>query len=101
VQHARRAAAYRGTHNDFLVEHAAGLRPLVAPFRRAQFRSEQRLRQSFDEHEALLREVLRGDGEEAARLMRAHMLVASATLAAYMGETGAAPGSDEPLPPTA
>jgi DNA-binding GntR family transcriptional regulator len=92
-------AFYRGTHNAFLVEHAAGLRRRVSPFRRAQFRSEQRLRQSFDEHEALLRQVLRCDGEEAARLMRAHMLVASAALAAYMGETAAGPGSGETAPP--
>jgi len=37
--------------------------------------------------------VLRGDGEEVARLMRAHMLTASATLADYLGEAARA---DEP-----
>jgi DNA-binding GntR family transcriptional regulator len=38
----------------------------------------------------VVRQVLRGDGEEVARLMRAHMLTASATLAGYLGETATA-----------
>jgi DNA-binding GntR family transcriptional regulator len=84
------SALYRGTHNAFLADHAAALRLRLAPFRRAQFRGEQRLVQSHEEHGALVRQVLRGDGDEAARLMRAHMLNASATLADYLGETAAA-----------
>jgi len=86
---------YRGTHNGFLADHAAGLRLRLAPFRRAQFRGERRLRHSYDEHEALLGQVLRGDGEEAGRLMRAHILTASATLADYMG-SAALPQVDRP-----
>jgi DNA-binding GntR family transcriptional regulator len=81
---------YRGTHNAFLADHAAALRLRLAPFRRAQFRGKQRLAQSYEEHDALVRQVLRGDGEEVARLMRAHMLTASATLAGYLGETATA-----------
>jgi DNA-binding GntR family transcriptional regulator len=42
------------------------------------------LRRSFAEHEAVLRQVLRGDGEEAGRQMRAHMLTAGASLASTM-----------------
>jgi DNA-binding GntR family transcriptional regulator len=89
------SALYRGTHNAFLADHAAALRLRLAPFRRAQFRSEQRLVQSHEEHGALVRQVLRGDGDEAARLMRAHMLNASATLADYLGETAAANEPDD------
>ena len=88
------SALYRGTHNAFLADHATALRLRLAPFRRAQFRSKQRLAQSHEEHDALVRQVLRGDGEEVARLMRAHMLTASATLAGYLGGTAAADGSD-------
>jgi len=75
---------YRGSHNSALVDHATGLRLRLAPFRRAQFRGEQRLQQSHAEHEAILSQVLQGDGEAAGRLMRAHMLTASATLAEYL-----------------
>jgi DNA-binding GntR family transcriptional regulator len=88
------SALYKGTHNAFLADHAAALRLRLAPFRRAQFRSKQRLAQSHEEHDALVRQVLRGDGEEVARLMRAHMLTASATLAGYLGGTAAADGPD-------
>ena len=81
---------YRGTHNVFLADHAIALRLRLAPFRRAQFRGKRRLIESYEEHDALVRQVLRGDGEEVARLMRAHMLTASATLAGYLGETATA-----------
>jgi DNA-binding GntR family transcriptional regulator len=84
------SALYQGTHNAFLADHAATLRLRLAPFRRAQFRSKQRLAQSYEEHDALVQQVLRGDGEEVARLIRAHMLTASATLADYLGETATA-----------
>jgi DNA-binding GntR family transcriptional regulator len=87
------SAFYRGTHNTFLTDHVTALRLRLAPFRRAQFRSKQRLAQSHEEHDTLVRQVLRGDGDEVARLMRAHMLTASATLADYLGETTQA---DEP-----
>ncbi len=71
-------AIYAGTHNAFLAEQAAGLRLRLSPFRRAQFQGPDRLRQSFEEHTILLQQMLRGDGEEASRIMRAHMLTAGA-----------------------
>ncbi|MDO9711513.1 GntR family transcriptional regulator [Paracraurococcus lichenis] len=82
------SALYRCTHNAFLAEHAQALRLRLAPFRRAQFHGADRLRRSFAEHEAVLREVLRGDGEAAGREMRAHMLAAGASLAATMRGPG-------------
>lgn len=71
-------AIYDATHNAFLAEHAAGLRLRLSPFRRAQFQGPDRLRQSFEEHASLLQQMMRGDGEEASRVMRAHMLTAGA-----------------------
>jgi len=88
------SAIYRGTHNAFLADHAAGLRLRLAPFRRAQFRGKQRLRQSYDEHDAILQQIVRGDGEEAGRLMRAHMLLASAVFAEFLGEAEGRIGSE-------
>lgn len=78
------SAIYRCTHNAYLAEHVQALRLRLAPFRRAQFHGKDRLRRSFAEHEAVLRQVLRGDGEEAGRQMRAHMLTAGASLAGTM-----------------
>ncbi len=82
-------AIYRGSHNTALADHATALRQRLAPFRRAQFRGERRLRQSHTEHDAIIAQVLQGDGEAAGRLMRAHMLTASAALADYLGGTRA------------
>lgn len=92
------SALYRGTHNAFLADHAAALRLRLAPFRRAQFRGKQRLVRSYEEHEFLMQQILRGDGEEVARLMRAHMMTASATLLDYLGEgaTAAQPSERSP-----
>lgn len=78
-------AIYRTSHNAALADHAAALRLRLAPFRRAQFRGERRLQQSHAEHDAIISQVLQGDGEAAGRLMRAHMLTASAALADYLG----------------
>lgn len=78
---------YESTHNTFLYEHAMGLRTRLAPFRRAQYRSEQRLKQSYDEHAAILASIFAGDGESAAKLMRAHILVANAVYAAYVQDS--------------
>jgi DNA-binding GntR family transcriptional regulator len=75
---------YESTHNMFLCEHAMGLRMRLAPFRRAQYRSGQRLEQSYEEHTAILASIFAGDGENAAKLMRAHILVANAGYAAYV-----------------
>ncbi|MEI9982224.1 MAG: FCD domain-containing protein [Aliidongia sp.] len=77
------AAIYRGTHNTSLATQAGQLRLRLAPYRRAQLRSDQRLKLSHGEHEAILAQMLRGDGAEAERTMRAHMLTASAALAGY------------------
>ena len=41
------SAIYRCTHNGFLTEHVQALRLRLAPFRRAQFHGEDRLRRSF------------------------------------------------------
>ena len=83
------SAIYRATHNAFLADHAQALRLRLAPFRRAQLGGLDRLPQSHGEHAAILQQILRGDGEEAGRLMRAHMLAASASLAEYLGDHAA------------
>lgn len=75
---------YRATHNDYMAEQAAELRTRMAAFRRAQLRYSGRLIRSRNEHDALMVAIARGDGEEAARLMRAHLLNASSALEQYL-----------------
>jgi DNA-binding GntR family transcriptional regulator len=79
-------AIYRATHNQFMVEQAIGIRSRLSAFRRTQLRRDMRVAESHHEHGEILRVMARGDGEEAARCMRAHMLNASVALTTYIHE---------------
>jgi DNA-binding GntR family transcriptional regulator len=76
---------YEGTHNAFIAEQAMALRDRMGAFRRAQLRETGRPVRSRGEHEGLLDAIMRGDGEEAARRMRAHMFNASIALERFTG----------------
>jgi len=69
------AAIYTGTHNSFLEELTLHVRRRVAPYRRAQFRVRGRLDLSYQEHDAVVQAILRGDGEGAQRAMNAHLKI--------------------------
>src|SRR6218665_875989 len=77
-------ALYRATHNQFMVEQAMALRTRMGAFRRTQLRQGDRMNRSRSEHDELMRAMARGDGEEAARCMRAHLLNASSALSHYI-----------------
>ncbi|WP_068090307.1 GntR family transcriptional regulator [Novosphingobium rosa] len=73
-------AIYEGTHNSFIAQQATELRDRMAAFRRTQLREDGRPARSRAEHGALLDAIMRGDGEEAAKQMRAHMFNASGAM---------------------
>jgi DNA-binding GntR family transcriptional regulator len=75
---------YRSTHNTFLAEQALAVRTRLSAFRRTQLRQGDRVRRSRDEHEAVMQAIAEGDGEAAARRMRAHMLNAATALRRYI-----------------
>lgn len=77
---------YRATHNGFMAEQALGIRTRLSAFRRTQLRHEDRIRRSHLEHGEVLAAMAEGDGEAAARRMRAHMLNAASSLAGYIAE---------------
>jgi DNA-binding GntR family transcriptional regulator len=64
---------YLGAHNDVLADFAGGLRRRLAPFRRAQFRTEGRLPRSHDEHKKVVDAILAGDAATAHATMFHHM----------------------------
>ncbi|HEX4917336.1 MAG TPA: GntR family transcriptional regulator [Limnobacter sp.] len=66
---------YRGSHNEFLMEQAWGLRRRLRPYRRLQLRVRGRISNSLDEHEAIVQAILKGDGEKANELLRQHVMV--------------------------
>ncbi len=75
---------YRATHNNFLVEQAIGVRLRLSAFRRTQLHQDDRLERSREEHDAVMRAIAQGDGDKAARRMRAHMLNAASALGRYI-----------------
>ena len=83
-------AIYRAAHNDFLADQAIAVRTRLNAFRRMQLRQDQRLTSSRAEHDAVMRAIAEGDGDTAARRMRAHMLNAASALDSYIAHQDAA-----------
>lgn len=79
---------YAATHNAFMAEQALAVRERLSAFRRTQLRQALRIEASFAEHGAVLSAMAEGDGEAAARRMRAHMLNASSALGRYIAAQG-------------
>ncbi len=77
---------YEATHNSFLAEQAKLTRTRLTAFRRTQLRQGDRIVRSREEHERIMAAISEGDGEAAARQMRAHMLNAASALERYITE---------------
>jgi len=77
-------AIYQGTHNSFMEETARAIRLRLRPYRRAQFRVSGRPKHSWMEHDAVVRAILRGDGETAFHAMRAHVNAVSSASTEYL-----------------
>ena len=80
---------YAATHNAFMAEQAVAIRARLDVFRRTQLRHGSRIAASHGEHALILAAIAEGDGELAARRMRAHMLNAASALDRYIAETTA------------
>jgi len=75
---------YGATHNAFMAEQAVTIRNRLKAFRRTQLRHGTRLARSREEHEAILNAIAQGEGDEASRRMRAHMLNAASAIGRYI-----------------
>jgi DNA-binding GntR family transcriptional regulator len=66
-------AIYAASRSEFLQEQCTQLHRRLRPYRRLQLRVRNRLSTSFSEHCAIVDAIFAGDGEEARRLLRAHV----------------------------
>lgn len=66
------ALLYRCSHNHYLEGLANALRKRLSLYRRTQFRTEQRLSNSFAEHDAVVKAVITGDPGRAHAAMLRH-----------------------------
>lgn len=69
------SAIYAASHNGFLAEQATALRRRLRPYRRLQLRVRDRMRVSYAEHAGIVDAIVAGDGELAAKRLRAHVVV--------------------------
>jgi DNA-binding GntR family transcriptional regulator len=82
-------AIYNGSHNSFLAENTLAVRSRLAPFRRAQFRRLGRLAKSYEEHNAVVEAIVRGDGDGAAAAMRHHIGTVNVAFEDYLSNHSA------------
>jgi len=68
---------YAGAHNKDLEEVSTALRLKLAPFRKSQLRSTERMHRSNEEHEVIVAAILDRDPEGAARALRRHLVSAA------------------------
>ncbi|MBV1707959.1 MAG: GntR family transcriptional regulator [Hyphomicrobiales bacterium] len=68
---------YDGAHSVHVCELAVITRRRLAPFRRAQFRMPGRLVKSWDEHDTIVRAIMRADVAGAEAAARAHVATVS------------------------
>jgi DNA-binding GntR family transcriptional regulator len=91
---------YEASHNSFLAEQASALHRRLGPYRRLQLRVRDRITTSCAQHRHIVADILEGDGEKAAALLREHVLIGAGKftdLMASLGRMGSAP----PLKPAA
>lgn len=66
---------YEASHNAFLIEQATALHRRLRPYRRLQLRVRNRMASSFNEHQAIVDSIIKGDSELAGAQLRAHVTV--------------------------
>ncbi len=66
---------YEGSHNGFLAEQCKGLHRRLQPYRRLQLRVRNRMATSYREHGEIAAAIKAGKGEDAATLLRHHVIV--------------------------
>ena len=64
---------YDGAHNDYLRGQATALYGRLAPYRAYQLKRHDALRLASQEHKAIVDAIVSGDGDEAQRLLVAHV----------------------------
>lgn len=71
------AMIYSGTHNEDIEGLAETLRLKLAPFRKTQLKSFDRMARSNEEHTAIVTAILEKDAQAAERALRRHLVSAA------------------------
>jgi DNA-binding GntR family transcriptional regulator len=77
-------AIYRASHNRYLIKRTIATRNRLGAYCRLQLRRENRLKDSFAEHDAVVNAIRNGLPEEADRKMRDHMAIQTANVSSII-----------------
>jgi DNA-binding GntR family transcriptional regulator len=66
-------AIYAGSHNQYLADQASSLYDRIAPYRAYQLRRPDALKLACEEHQCIIDAIIKGDGNEAFRLLVDHV----------------------------
>jgi DNA-binding GntR family transcriptional regulator len=58
-----------------MIDQARSLSRRLRPYRRLQLRVRDRLGASFDEHDSMVKAIVKGDGDLAAQRARDHVMI--------------------------
>lgn len=75
---------YSGTHNEDIEVLAETLRLKLAPFRKTQLQSIDRMTRSNEEHTAIVTAIIEKDAQAAERALRRHLVSASREVLSQM-----------------
>jgi DNA-binding GntR family transcriptional regulator len=76
---------YCASHNCHLIKQTVTTRNRLGAYRRFQLRRNNRLPESYQEHEAVIAAMRRGDAEAADRAMREHITGQAAHITSLIG----------------
>ncbi|MGO1117342.1 GntR family transcriptional regulator [Rhodovibrionaceae bacterium A322] len=91
-------AIYAGSHNEFLELETKQIRQRLSPYRRVQLRRAGRIGESYQEHTAVVKAILAGEGDEAEALMSSHVSVQSDVFTDLLLESSLELQQKEPAP---
>lgn len=92
-------AIYRASHNRYLIKRTIATRNRLGAYCRLQLRRENRLKDSFAEHEAVINAIREGQAEEADRRMRDHMAIQTANVSSIITSLPQEYFAESPKPP--
>ena len=75
---------YRASHNGYLIKQTVSLRNRLGAYRRFQLRHNNRLRESFQEHQAVFDAIKAGDADTAERSLREHITAHGSLIASLI-----------------
>lgn len=77
---------YRGACNEYLESNIKDLRARLRIYRRFPFQRAGRIRRSFEDHQAIITAIMRGDGEAAKNAMHDHLTTGGRIFADLVAE---------------